>query len=325
MPSSVICCDWGTTALRVSLCDVETETVLHALSSPKGVLSCNQQFLSSGQPPQNRKSFFMQILKEAIAELPDAAADLRTLPVVISGMASAAIGIEALPYAELPFSVDGTTAVVKKWNEGDQQWFLISGLKSELDIIRGEETQLVGVHKKFPERSENSLVIFPGTHSKHVWVNSGKADSFKTYMTGELFCLMFNNSILAASVQENDMQDPTLQSVFQKGVRLGAEENILHVMFRIRANGLFNKATKEENFALLSGMLIGSELKELSSIKADSIFVCGSQDMCVAYEQALQELNLLDGKQFYSIAAGEATALGQIDIYKWSGLINFDL
>jgi 2-dehydro-3-deoxygalactonokinase len=136
---------------------------------------------------------------------------------------------------------------------------------------------------------------------------------------------MFNNSILAASVQENDMQDPTLQSVFQKGVRLGAEENILHVMFRVRANGLFNKATKEENFALLSGMLIGSELKELSSIKADSIFVCGSQDMCVAYEQALQELNLLDGKQFYSIAAGEATALGQIDIYKWSGLINFDL
>ncbi|MEY3433021.1 MAG: hypothetical protein RL131_957 [Bacteroidota bacterium] len=325
MSSLVICCDWGTTALRVSLCDSDTGNVLHVLRSPLGVLACNQQFLSSGQSPQHRKSYFIDILKNTIEQFPETWGSLSKIPVVVSGMASAAIGMEPLPYAELPFSVEGSNAVVKKWNEEDREWVLISGLKAELDIIRGEETQLVGAVKKFPHSSENSLLIFPGTHSKHVWVKSGKAVSFKTYMTGEVFCFMFSNSILAASVQENDMSDPKLHAAFRKGVRLGAEENIMHVMFRVRANGLFNKGTKEENFALLSGMLIGSELKELFGIETDSIVVCGSQDMRMAYEEALRELNLLNDKVFHSIAAEEATALGQIGIYKWSGLINFDL
>ena len=325
MSSKLICCDWGTTSLRVSVCDIETGVVLNVSHTPQGVLGCNQQFLSSGQPQDQRKSYFMRILKNAIAQLPATDGDLSQTPVVISGMASAAIGMEALPYAELPFSVEGSNAVVKKWNEEDREWVLISGLKAELDIIRGEETQMVGAVKKFPHSSENSLLIFPGTHSKHVWVKSGKAISFKTYMTGEVFCFMFSNSILAASVQENDMSDPKLHAAFRKGVRLGAEENIMHVMFRVRANGLFNKGTKEENFALLSGMLIGSELKELFGVETDSIVVCGSQDMRIAYEEALRELNLLNDKVFHSIAAEEATALGQIGIYKWGALINFDL
>ncbi len=72
-------------------------------------------------------------------------------------------------------------------------YILVSGFQTDTDIMRGEETKLLGFD--IPD-DEERIFIFPGTHSKHVFVKNKTGIDFKTYMTGELFNLMSEKSIL---------------------------------------------------------------------------------------------------------------------------------
>src|SRR5690349_24776620 len=64
------------------------------------------------------------------------------------------------------------------------------------DVMRGEETQLLGV----TESDFTGLVCIPGTHSKWIGIEAGHVTAFTTYMTGELFSVVSQHSILAHAV-----------------------------------------------------------------------------------------------------------------------------
>jgi hypothetical protein len=61
--------------------------------------------------------------------------------------------------------------------------------------MRGEETQILGALSLAPDLEKNSMVILPGTHSKWVSMHESRIMDFATYMTGELFCLLFSHLI----------------------------------------------------------------------------------------------------------------------------------
>jgi 2-dehydro-3-deoxygalactonokinase len=195
--------------------------------------------------------------------------------------------------------------------------------------MRGEETQLVGIQsiragKWMP--NEHTLVILPGTHSKHVEISDRKAVAFKTYMTGELFCLLFTNSILAQSVTPNDFSTHGCLESFCEGVQLGLRENILHALFDVRIRGMFHQADTRVNFAYMSGQMIGAELRDLSSRQINQLVICGSELMNEAYAMALDQLAWQGGKPHVDcIPAAAATAAGQLMMYKSRGLSKFTL
>ncbi len=91
-----------------------------------------------------------------------------------------------------------------------------------------------------------------------------QAVDFKTYMTGEFFSLLSKNSILSNNVEESDdsLEGDDLKN-FEEGVENSLKHNLLHTSFLARTNGLFNRNTKKENYYCLSGLLIGTELKDL--------------------------------------------------------------
>ena len=111
-------------------------------------------------------------------------------PILISGMASSSIGWRELPYACLPFPLDGSGA---RWQEiervGEHRVFVFSGLAAESDVLRGEETEVLGLAAggALAPFREQALLVLPGTHSKHVRIEAGSITGFSTYMTGELF------------------------------------------------------------------------------------------------------------------------------------------
>ncbi len=61
------------------------------------------------------------------------------------------------------------------------------------DVMRGEETQIVGA---VDEREERVLAALPGTHSKWACVESGRIVDFMTFMTGEIWSVLLKHSIL---------------------------------------------------------------------------------------------------------------------------------
>ena len=84
--------------------------------------------------------------------------------------------------------------------------FLISGACTDTDVMRGEETQAVGAFQlpEVAEFSAGSLVILPGTHSKHLTIAGGQIQDFRTSMTGELFDVLARHSVLRHSVAADD-------------------------------------------------------------------------------------------------------------------------
>ena len=249
---------------------------------------------------------------------------LHHVPVLISGMASSTIGIEEVPYAVLPFSLDGLHVKSKKISaqpDFPHEIMLISGVKSDQDVMRGEETQLIGIWSLLADRNiqpKEAIVIFPGTHSKHIYVKDGQLIHFKTFMTGEMYQVICNHSILKDSVKMNDALEPSPADIqaFKTGIKDSQQSGILNSLFTVRTNQLFKRLNKTQNAFYLSGLLIGSELIDLVKKHDCPLFLCSGKKLYSLYKIALEELELSARINFIATDLVETAAMtGQKIIY----------
>ena len=283
-------CDWGTSAFRLKVVEAPGMAVIAEEATDQGVAAMYARWKESGE---DRFSFYLSYIKQGITVLENELdASLQGLPLLMSGMVTSSLGMMELPYKELPFFVIGSDLLVKRINareEFDHEVILISGARTGNDVLRGEETQLVGCLHAMAEHE--SLFIFPGTHAKHITVSSGRAVTFKTYMTGEFFDLLSRKSILSASVEETQKLPVGENRVsFEKGLLAGVQDNLLHSSFLVRTNHLFNLLTKQENYSYLSGLLIGTELKEVVTGKQKNITIVGNELLAERYRMAFDLL-----------------------------------
>lgn len=285
-----ISCDWGTTSFRLRLVDAGTRSVLAEVRSNQGIAETHSQWRQQSDDEGKRIFFYQSVLQHHLAHLQEQVNyTLQDLPIIVSGMASSNIGMVELPYKELPFAVDGSDIELTTIGATDSfkhVLVLISGVKSGSDVMRGEETQLMGCEF---HSGEECVYIFPGTHSKHVYVKNRVVTAFKTYMTGEFFQLLSQRSILAKSVDENQSFNEEAFKKFEAGVEQSMHGNILNNAFHVRTNHLFGKYTKEENYHYLSGLLIGTELNELSR-GVTPVTIVANEVMRNYYVAALQTL-----------------------------------
>jgi 2-dehydro-3-deoxygalactonokinase len=301
MHSYFISCDWGTSAFRLRLVEISSGQVLHEISDSQGIATTYQGFVksSTGKQPtqQERVAYYTQFIHTHLQELSKQLTfPLQGIPIFISGMASSSIGMLELPYASLPFALNGTNAIVH--TIAAQPGFpheihLLSGLKSSQDVMRGEETQIIGLAAT--HQIDNAICVFPGTHSKHIQVDNGYITSFRTYMTGELFQTIASHTILQASVEKSNkttLSDEMMQP-YKQGVQAGVElQNILHALFTVRTGDLFKERTKQQNYFYLSGLLIGYELQELAKQPQTHIYLCSSSHLLNFYQAAAEVLQL---------------------------------
>jgi 2-dehydro-3-deoxygalactonokinase len=219
---------------------------------------------------------------------------LENVPLVISGMASSTIGIINLPYKKIPFLTDGSDikiGIIEPNNIFTNKTIIISGVRTRNDVMRGEETKLIGCDSINSKKGR--LFILPGTHPKHVIVEKNRVTGFKTFMTGEFFDLLSNESILSSSIEHGgQFKKQSNKSAFVAGVKGSVTINILHHSFLVRTNILFNKYSKQENFYFLSGLLIGNELKDIKKSKQKSIVLLGGAILNSYYKVALEVLSI---------------------------------
>lgn len=314
LKTTFLSCDWGTSSFRLRLVERASLKVLAEDSSKEGNAATAELWKQAGKPPEKRVAFYQAIIQTHLKKLEEAVGmALDDVPVVISGMASSTIGMLEVPYKPLPFATDGSDLAVKILEptpDFKHAVMLISGVKSDDDVMRGEEVQLVGC--RFEEATEAQLFLHPGTHAKHVLVQNGRATSLKTYMTGEFFSLLSTKSILAASVEEGGkLEDGNNLNWFEKGVHNSQEANLLHNAFLVRTNDLFKKASKPENYFYLSGLLIGSECRDLLGHEPAGIMLAGEPVLVALYAAALRTLGIADKISVQTKAAEEVTLNGQ--------------
>lgn len=308
-------CDWGTSSFRLKLVELPGLGVLATQKSDEGNAATFEKWQQTRQPEEHRLTFYQDILLHHTQQLEkQAGRSLEGVPVVVSGMASSTIGMLELAYKALPFAADGSdlaTKLLPATPNFPHPILLISGVKTTDDVMRGEETQLVGCG--FLSIDEPQLFLHPGTHTKHVVVQQGQAISLRTYMTGEFFGLLSRESILASAVEAaDDVQLPAHAQAFAAGVRASQTDNLLHNAFLVRTANLFEKRSKPENFYYLSGLLIGSELQDFPSDFTGAIVLAGETALVRSYEAALHLLGITARVASVTIqGAEEVTLRGQ--------------
>ena len=267
--------DWGTSNLRVWAMDRDLK-ILASAESDKGIQSLSVA------------DFEPALLDLITGWLPPSS----RMPVIICGMAGSRQGWREAPYRKVPAVPGAGLEQLARPEVSDPrlQVYILPGLKQmePADVIRGEETQLQGLLAQKP--GFTGTVCLPGTHSKWVRIQDGKVRSFATYMTGELFALLSENSTLRHSVaKDTDHNEAFLQAVRESSRTPSATA---HHLFGIRASDLLLGTRKDVGLARLSGLLIGLEFSDsLQGLEpGETVQLLGNPRLMDLYGSALQSL-----------------------------------
>lgn len=323
MKKYILGCDWGTSSFRLRLIELEQQSVVSEVVSSSGIAVVYNEWKNIAALTP-RFTFFSNYLASQIQLLSfQSEVNLEGLPIVISGMASSSIGMYELPYADVPFALTGQEAIVscrEATADFSHDIWLISGVKTENDVMRGEEVQLVGITHWLPFSVDKKyVVLLPGTHSKHLYIQKNSLVDFQTYMTGELFHIVSNHSVLKDSIDKSNLQNSSQQEreAFVLGVKEAASAGMLKSLFQVRTNQLFQKLTKNENAHFMSGVFIGSELKELVDENVGEIVVCCGGNLHLFYALAIKALQLENRTTLIAPEKVEqATVIGQVKLFQ---------
>lgn len=290
---NIICCDWGTTNFRLYLVDRQSTSIIIRFESDHGVAQVHQYWQSSSDH-ETRWDYYCGYLHAGIRALEqEAGFSLTGLPVFVAGMASSSMGMKELPYAVLPLTLRKPlllTETSAETNHFRHAVTLVSGIKTDTDVMRGEETKLIGSGIKTDQG--RYLCLLPGTHPKHAEIENGQLISFNTFLTGEFFALLSSQGILANSIDARDNLFIDHLEPFHEAVMAAQQDPLLSLAFRVRTNDLFGKYDKKANSWYLSGLLIGEELKAIRNRSFDSIYLVGGEHLQGIYLTAMEFIDL---------------------------------
>jgi 2-dehydro-3-deoxygalactonokinase len=211
----------------------------------------------------------------------------RPATVLMCGMIGSRQGWVEAPYVAAPAGLAALAGALAPVPGTDRAWIVPGVSQDPPDVMRGEETQIMGVAAALgPGRH---VLCLPGTHSKWAELEEGEVTGFRTAMTGEVFGLMRTQSILAPLVPEDAADDP---AGFEAGVDRAREEGgLLHHLFGLRAAVLLGRLAPAALPSMLSGLLIGHEIVELSG-EAQDVHLVGSAALTERYARALARFGI---------------------------------
>ena len=305
----VVGIDWGTTHRRAYALD-ESGRCVAEQADGEGALACKGRFP---------------------AALADLLNTLQAQPraVILSGMVGSALGWQLVPYVDgtvdLPALAQHLMPLVYA-HESEAQGFApvirmvpgycVRNAAGQPDVMRGEETQLLGAHCL---GHSDGWFVLPGTHSKWVELRAGRVAQLRTYMTGELFDVLGRHGTLAAAA--GSAAEAWDVAAFESGV-LAAQSGaaLSHQLFGCRARVVSGDMAATSSRAYLSGLLIGTELHDVqrdrvASDAGRSFKLIGSPALATLYQTAAALLDLqfevLDSRAAF-IAATHYLSLDRI-------------
>ncbi|WP_369991564.1 2-dehydro-3-deoxygalactonokinase [Pseudomonas xanthosomatis] len=295
MQAKLIALDWGTSSLRAYKLGAGGE-VLEQRSLPLGVMQLPQApHPVNGQPGSDG---FELAFEQACGDWLNS---LHAVPVIACGMVGSAQGWREAPYCDTPTDASRLASTLQRVrSRRGIDVHIVPGViqRSPLpNVMRGEETQVLGVlHAQPPQAQAGLLIGLPGSHSKWVQVVDGRIAHFDTFMTGEVFAVLSQHSILGRTQQPGSGLDG---QAFDRGVQVAlsadSEAGVLSTLFSARSLGLTGVLSGAAQVDYLSGLLIGHELAALAHVQRQRrgdaqlppLVLVGNAELCSRYRRAL--------------------------------------
>jgi 2-dehydro-3-deoxygalactonokinase len=270
----LIALDWGTSALRAYLLG-DGGVVLASRSEPWGIMQLPQGDFAAA---------FRGVTDEWLSQSSD-------VQVLAAGMIGSAQGWVEVPYCPAPAGVAELARSIVRVPAGPLS--IVPGVSQAGDapnVMRGEETQIVGALAQHPELRGRSLLVLPGTHSKWVWTDDGRVREFTTFLTGELFAVLSTGSILGRFARDayRAPDAEVAAEAFERGVLAARASTggVAPLLFSARALVLAGRLPPEASLEYLSGMLIGDEVRCGLREGQQPDALIGEPELCTRYETA---------------------------------------
>jgi 2-dehydro-3-deoxygalactonokinase len=271
MSAALIAIDWGTTSARAYWFDSEGR-VVHSARAPLGV----QKVTAGG---------FDQALTTLLGT------ESRAVPMIACGMVGSRQGWIEAPYRDCPADVTNIASALTP--VPGIPLAIVPGLACREangipDVMRGEETQLLGAMEAAAQ-SELRIAVLPGTHSKWVVVRGGTIERFRTFLTGELYAVLMEHSILGRLAAAGDDR-----AARARGLRrsLADDADLSHDLFSVRTLALSGELAPGAVGDYLSGLLLGAELAaglrwvQRQRAPGEPVHLIGDAILCARYAEA---------------------------------------
>jgi 2-dehydro-3-deoxygalactonokinase len=307
MPAALIAIDWGTTSARAYRLDARGR-ILDERSAPLGV-----QKVEPGKFPQALTALLGGDVPEDV-------------PMIACGMIGSRQGWIEAPYRDCPADFEGVAAALTP--VPGTRLRIVPGLVCRdadgvPDVMRGEETQIMGaLDDETWAQAAPRVVVLPGTHSKWARVGGRAIEAFATFMTGELYAVLRDHSILGRLAAPGSPGDG---AALERGVRVSLRDAaaLPHDLFSARTLALTGALAPEAVADYLSGLLLGAEVAagrrwlERHAVTGGSVILVGEAALCERYRRALA----LAGIEA-TMGPPDAAARGLWRIARHSGMVS---
>jgi 2-dehydro-3-deoxygalactonokinase len=275
----MIAIDWGTSALRGALLDRQGG-VLQERSAPLGILHV---------PPDGFEAVFNDLFGDWMRPPSQVA--------LMAGMVGSQQGWQEAPYCPCPANAQDIAGALRWVQPG--RIGIVPGLSCQHagladapelaqvpDVMRGEETQILGALAA--TGLKDATLVLPGTHSKWARVRAQRIEAFTSYMTGEVYQLLRQHSLLARTLPPVDDATAADDEAFEWGVRRALQGGgLLHTAFSVRTLSLFRQVPPQRLPDYLSGLVIGEEVRQHAPDPATPVLLVGAPALTARYQRAL--------------------------------------
>jgi len=298
---ALLAIDWGTSSTRVYAMDRQGR-ICDARSAPLGV-----QRVANGEFAQALKTLCGDDFPEGV-------------PLIACGMIGSRQGWVEAPYRACPADFGAVAAGLTR--VPGTALAIVPGLMCRdddgiADVMRGEETQILGALAA--EAWTRQVLLLPGTHSKWAIIGPDGIEAFSTFMTGELYAVLVEHSILGRLAAPGGGEE-----AFARGVRhsLRSTAALNHDLFSARTLALTDRLAPSGVGDYLSGLLLGAEIAaarrwlERMRLGTTRLTLVGAQALVDKYRAALTIAGI-DA----DIGAEDAAARGLWRIARHAGLV----
>lgn len=303
----LIALDWGTTSLRAVLMDAQGQ-VLRQASTADGIMPAAERGF---------RPVFDSVAGGWLQDYPHSV-------VLAAGMIGSRQGWCEAPYVPCPAGFAELGKALAWMQDAGLAIGFVPGLAMQHgngvpDVMRGEEVQVFGALDVLGV--DDGIFVLPGTHSKWVVVENRRILRFHTFMTGEVFALLRQHSILSRLMPAQDTTPwEAGRDSFMAACSVAAQGALLHSLFSVRSQGLFGKLAPEQQSDYLSGLVIGEEIREALSLikgaKPAHIHLVCSPALFQRYHAALSVFGIASSE-----CPQQASFRGMLAIAREHGLI----
>jgi 2-dehydro-3-deoxygalactonokinase len=302
--------DWGTSHLRLFLC---RQTQLLDQCAGPGVAH-----FAPGPDAPSFPATLAGLLAPWMREH-------GTLPIWLAGMVGSRNGWHETPYVAAPADVRALAAAVFHFESAGLAVAIAPGLRctnplGAPDLMRGEETQICGALATNPQLAqERQILVLPGTHTKWVLLEQGQIVTFQTTLSGELYGLLKDHSMLARAGTSASLSPEATAEATRRGFELGlarvrtvSEVPFTHLIFEARSRQISGDWSQPQALGFLSGLLICQDVQGALTLFGNELdaagmaTVIGAPEVMDLYQRVLAAHSI----QAKLVAAADATIAG---------------